>query len=69
MKKRHQSKPPYVGWLLLDLPDGSQRSVKLPSGANVQVGAREDLKLKHKGLPFTVRLVRVEGGWEVRGEK
>lgn len=64
--RRRQKKPPYVGKLLIDMPDGSQKTVKLPSVTDYEFGARESVSFKWKERhQVTVKLVRIEGGWDV----
>lgn len=63
---RKKQKPPYTGSLILEMPDRTQKTVKLPSVTEYPHGARETVTFSWKGRhQVTVKLVRVEGGWDL----
>jgi hypothetical protein len=69
MKRKTQKQAPFVGQLLLEMPDGAQQKVKLPSAAGFEVGAVEVIECAYKGHTFRVPLVRCEGGWDLKVER
>lgn len=60
-----QKKPPYMVQILLDMPDGARKTVKLPSVTTYEIGARTTVNFVYKGRQVAVKLVRVPGGWDV----
>lgn len=62
---RRQKRPPYMGKAALKMPDGSQKTVTLPSVTGYEIGARETVNFVWKNKQVTVKLVRVMGGWDV----
>ena len=53
----------------MKMPYGAERAVKLSSVEGVEIGARISIACTYKGLNITLRLVRVEGGWEVEQKR
>jgi hypothetical protein len=63
--KRKQQQPPYKGSVELHMPDGTKRRIKLPTVEGYEVGQTSAVTGSYKDRPFTIRLVRVAGGWEI----
>lgn len=64
MKKSKTQKPPYKVSLAVPVA-GSTVKVKLPPASEYEIGARVEVPASYKGLTMRVKLVRVEGGWDV----
>jgi hypothetical protein len=65
MRKKKQ-RPPYSGSIILDMPDRSQKTVRLPSVTGYEVGERESVSFMWKERhQVMVKLIRVAGGWDV----
>lgn len=64
MNQRNQN-PPYSGSLIMCMPDGSQKTVKLPTASLYAEGEREVVAFVYKGRGVTVKLVRIKGGWDI----
>jgi hypothetical protein len=57
-------KPPYKGSLVIPV-FGGQTTVKLPKVEGFEVGARAEVEYDYKGRQQTLKLVRIEGGWDI----
>ena len=64
MNPRKQ-KPPYSGSLVMRMPDGSQKTVRLPTASLYEEGEKEIVAFVYKDRSVTVKLFRVKGGWDI----
>jgi hypothetical protein len=63
--KKHNKQPPYSGSLVMKMPDGSQKTVRLPTASLYEEGEREVVAFVYKERSVTVKLVRIKGGWDI----
>lgn len=63
--RKKKKSAPWVGSMLLQLPDGAERRVKLPSVEGYEIGDKVQITYEYKSRSIRIPLVRIEGGWDV----
>jgi hypothetical protein len=63
-KDKKRMKPPYKGSLVIPV-FGGQKTVRLPKVEGFQIGERAEVEYEYKDRPQKLKLIRIEGGWDI----